>query len=89
MRSLPDRGATLSALCGSPQFEIIAGPELAGRRLMKLSNLVESIDTQRHHGNHTSATRLFDLDFYRNEIPEAEGSETLRVLMARPKPLLF
>ena len=56
---------------------------------MTLSNLVESIDTQRQQGNHTSALRLFDLDFYRSQNPEAEGSETLRVLMERPKPLLL
>jgi predicted DNA-binding ribbon-helix-helix protein len=32
--------------------------EVAGRRLMTLSNLVESIDTQRQQGNLSSALRL-------------------------------
>ncbi len=62
--------------------------EVAGRRLMTLSNLVESIDTQRQQGNLSSALRLFVLDFYRSQIPEVEGREGLREMLERPKPLL-
>jgi predicted DNA-binding ribbon-helix-helix protein len=62
--------------------------EVAGRRLMTLSNLVESIDTQRQQGNLSSALRLFVLDFYRSQIPVTEGSEGIRDLMDRPKHLL-
>jgi len=62
--------------------------EVAGRRLMTLSNLVESIDTQRQQGNLSSALRLFVLDFYRSQIPEEEGREGLREMLERPKPLL-
>jgi predicted DNA-binding ribbon-helix-helix protein len=62
--------------------------EVAGRRLMTLSNLVESIDTQRQQGNLSSALRLFVLDFYRSQIPVTEGGEGIRNLMDRPKHLL-
>jgi predicted DNA-binding ribbon-helix-helix protein len=62
--------------------------EIAGRRLMTLSTLVDSIDAQRQHGNLSSALRLFVLEFYRSQIPEVEGREGLRELMDRPKPVL-
>ena len=62
--------------------------EVAGRRLMTLSNLVESIDTQRQQGNLSSALRLFVLDFYRSQIPAEEGREGLREMLERPKPAL-
>ena len=60
----------------------------AGRRLMTLSTLVESIDAQRQHGNLSSALRLFVLEFYRSRIPATQGREGLRELMDRPEPLL-
>jgi predicted DNA-binding ribbon-helix-helix protein len=62
--------------------------EIAGRRLMNLSTLVDSIDTQRQQGNLSSALRLFVLEFYRSQISEVEGREGLRELTDRPKPLL-
>jgi len=62
--------------------------EIAGRRLMTLSTLVDSIDAQRQHDNLSSALRLFVLEFYRNQIPVTEGREGLRELMDRPEPLL-
>ena len=49
--------------------------EIAGRRLMTLSTLVDSIDAQRQHGNLSSALRLFVLEFYRSQIPVTEGRE--------------
>jgi predicted DNA-binding ribbon-helix-helix protein len=55
---------------------------------MTLSNLVESIDTQRQQGNLSSALRLHVLEFYRSQIPDTEGRDGLRELMDRPKPLL-
>jgi predicted DNA-binding ribbon-helix-helix protein len=61
--------------------------EIAGRRLMTLSSLVDSIDGQRQQGNLSSALRLFVLEFYRSQIPEVEDREGLRELMDRPKPL--
>lgn len=40
--------------------------EIADERSMTLSDLVSSIDTDRRHGNLSSAIRLFVLDHYRN-----------------------
>ncbi|HSP50479.1 MAG TPA: ribbon-helix-helix domain-containing protein [Pseudolabrys sp.] len=42
--------------------------EIAGARQMTLSDLVASIDTDRQHGNLSSAIRLFILDHYRTQI---------------------
>ena len=39
--------------------------EIADQRNVTLSDLVASIDTQRRHGNLSSAIRLFVLDHYR------------------------
>lgn len=39
--------------------------EIASIRNMTLSDLVASIDTDRHEGNLSSAIRLFVLDYYR------------------------
>jgi predicted DNA-binding ribbon-helix-helix protein len=53
--------------------------EIAGTRKMTLSDLVASIDTGRHHGNLSSAIRLFVLDHYRTQIgEERRGSGTAR-----------
>ena len=41
--------------------------EIAGRRDITLSDLVAAIDSQRHHGNLSSAIRLFVLEFYRQQ----------------------
>jgi predicted DNA-binding ribbon-helix-helix protein len=41
--------------------------EIAGVRDMTLSDLVASIDTDRRHGNLSSAIRLFVLDHYRTQ----------------------
>ena len=62
--------------------------EIAGKRLMTLSTLVDGIDAHRQQGNLSSALRLFVLDFYRSQIPEVEGREGLREMLERPKPLL-
>ena len=62
--------------------------EIAGKRLVTLSTLVDTIDAQRQQGNLSSALRLFVLEFYRSQIPEVEGREGLRELMDRPKPAL-
>ena len=62
--------------------------EIAGRRLMTLSDLVDTIDSQRQQGNLSSALRLFVLEFYRSQVPALEGREGPREMMARPKPIL-
>ena len=43
--------------------------EIADDRDVTLSDLVSSIDTERQHGNLSSAIRLFVLDHYRSQIP--------------------
>jgi len=57
--------------------------EIAAERGVTLSELVASIDSDRRHGNLSSAIRLFVLDHYRNQINEdvADRSAT-RELMA-------
>jgi predicted DNA-binding ribbon-helix-helix protein len=42
--------------------------EIAFRHRVTLSDLVGSIDSQRQHGNLSSAVRLFVLDHYRQQI---------------------
>ena len=61
--------------------------EIAGKRLMTLSALVDGIDANRQQGNLSSALRLFVLDFYRSQIPEVAGRDGLRELIESPKPL--
>jgi predicted DNA-binding ribbon-helix-helix protein len=58
--------------------------EIAGERDMTLSELVASIDSDRRHGNLSSAIRLFVLDHYRNQIGEdiGEHASTREVLQA-------
>ena len=42
--------------------------EIAGGRDMTLSDLVATIDSERQHGNLSSAIRLFVLDSYRQQL---------------------
>ena len=53
--------------------------EIANGREVTLSDLVASIDTDRRHGNLSSAIRLFVLDHYRihgeERIPQTEARE--------------
>jgi predicted DNA-binding ribbon-helix-helix protein len=48
--------------------------EVAASRKITLSDLVGSIDSNRVHGNLSSAVRLFVLDYYRNKIAAAVGT---------------
>jgi predicted DNA-binding ribbon-helix-helix protein len=50
--------------------------EIAGGRDMTLSELVAAIDSDRRHGNLSSAIRLFVLDHYRRQIGEEKGERT-------------
>ncbi|HEY7661698.1 MAG TPA: ribbon-helix-helix domain-containing protein [Xanthobacteraceae bacterium] len=56
--------------------------EIAGGRNMTLSELVAAIDSERQHGNLSSAIRLYVLEFYRNRPsgPHA-GRDGVRDLM--------
>jgi predicted DNA-binding ribbon-helix-helix protein len=59
--------------------------EIASGRDMTLSDLVAAIDSERQHGNLSSAIRLFVLDFYRNQLSDDnEGRDGTRgVIVAR------
>ena len=48
---------------------------IATARDVTLSDLVASIDTDRRHGNLSSAIRLFVLDHYRAQIGEQDGAQ--------------
>ncbi len=57
--------------------------DIAGGRDMTLSEMVASIDSERRHGNLSSAIRLFVLDHYRSQIGEEPGKRnSARELMA-------
>ena len=45
--------------------------QIATERDITLSDLVASIDTDRHHGNLSSAIRLFVLEYYRERAAHA------------------
>jgi predicted DNA-binding ribbon-helix-helix protein len=55
--------------------------EIAGRRNVNLSVLVAAIDSERRHGNLSSAIRLFVLDFYRNQLSEYEQRDRTQELL--------
>jgi predicted DNA-binding ribbon-helix-helix protein len=59
---------------------------IAGGRDMTLSELVAAIDSERRHGNLSSAIRLFVLDHYRSQSTEdhVEGRATRDVISTRP-----
>ena len=60
--------------------------EIADERSMTLSDLVSSIDTDRRHGNLSSAIRLFVLDHYRNNGVAAEEPAVARDTMIGIQP---
>ena len=59
--------------------------EIASGRDMTLSDLVAAIDSERQHGNLSSAIRLYVLDFYRNQLSDHnEGRDGPRgIIVAR------
>lgn len=50
--------------------------EIAGARHVTLSDLVSTIDSERRHGNLSSAIRLFVLDHYRSGGTGGTGSSS-------------
>jgi predicted DNA-binding ribbon-helix-helix protein len=50
--------------------------DIAGTRDMTLSELVAAIDSERRHGNLSSAIRLFVLDHYRGQHTEEKSGRT-------------
>jgi predicted DNA-binding ribbon-helix-helix protein len=57
--------------------------EIAGTRDMTLSDLVSTIDSERRHGNLSSAIRLFVLNHYRSQIVSAQEKD-VRDVTSRP-----
>ena len=51
--------------------------EIANGRELTLSDLVASIDTDRRHGNLSSAIRLFVLDHYRAQIGDERNTQAI------------
>src|SRR5258707_13285169 len=47
--------------------------DIAGGRNITVSELVGAIDSERRHGNLSSAIRLFVLDFYRNKLADVQA----------------
>jgi predicted DNA-binding ribbon-helix-helix protein len=61
--------------------------DIASDREMTLSDLVASIDTDRHHGNLSSAIRLFVLDHYRSRTETMDGKAPREMMCGvRPQP---
>jgi predicted DNA-binding ribbon-helix-helix protein len=60
--------------------------EIADDRDLTLSDLVSSIDTDRHQGNLSSAIRLFVLDHYRNNTAPVPGPAVTRDIIGLRAP---
>jgi predicted DNA-binding ribbon-helix-helix protein len=60
--------------------------EIAGGRDLTLSDLVATIDSERRHGNLSSAIRLFVLDHYRAQAIGADKDASLANAPARVAP---
>jgi predicted DNA-binding ribbon-helix-helix protein len=56
--------------------------EVAAERETTLSDLVAAIDSERQHGNLSSAIRLFVLGLYRDQISEHEKRRRTREMLA-------
>ena len=56
--------------------------DIASDRDVTLSDLISGIDTERHHGNLSSAIRLFVLDHYRTRtvMPAVDGEASRDVV---------
>ena len=60
--------------------------DIANDRDVTLSDLVASIDTERHEGNLSSAIRLFVLDHYRSKTAAMESKPPRDIIGTRPQP---
>ncbi|MGC1780224.1 MAG: ribbon-helix-helix domain-containing protein [Xanthobacteraceae bacterium] len=58
--------------------------DIAGERRITLSDLVASIDTERRHGNLSSAIRLFVLDHF-----QAKSSGEVHLAPSAPRDLVL
>ena len=62
--------------------------EIAGSRDLTLSDLVSTIDSERRHGNLSSAIRLFVLNHYRAQIGGALDKDVRDPTSVRTQPVL-
>jgi predicted DNA-binding ribbon-helix-helix protein len=60
--------------------------DIAGDRNLTLSDLVATIDTDRQHGNLSSAIRLFVLDHYRNQTAATAPTVSRDLMALRTDP---
>ena len=60
--------------------------EIATGRDMTLSDMVAAIDTERRHGNLSSAIRLFVLDHYRTQLADERSEIAREPLVLRSPP---
>jgi len=60
--------------------------EIALNRRTTLSDLVAAIDTERQHGNLSSAIRLFVLDHYRLRTSDGTNGQAPREMLIVPSP---
>jgi predicted DNA-binding ribbon-helix-helix protein len=58
--------------------------EIAGYRHMTLSALLLAIDSERHHGNLSSAIRLFVLNYFRDQLESRDRREGGPTLVPSP-----
>ena len=61
--------------------------EIAGKRLVTLSSLIETIDAQRQNGNLSSALRLFVLNHYRGRACDMEARYGIHEVLSHPASL--
>jgi predicted DNA-binding ribbon-helix-helix protein len=60
--------------------------EIAAGREITLSDLVAAIDSERRHGNLSSAIRLFVLDYYRNKLGDDKAAHEGARRLTAPRP---
>ena len=58
--------------------------EVAGKRLMTVSDLIANIDATRQQPNLSSALRIFVLEYYRSRAPNGEGGGGLPEMTPTP-----
>jgi predicted DNA-binding ribbon-helix-helix protein len=63
---------------------------IASERHVPLSTLVAAIDSERRHGNLSSALRLFVLDHYRVQKTEERSAPSAahEIIVSRPSPMV-
>jgi predicted DNA-binding ribbon-helix-helix protein len=59
--------------------------EIAGYRHMTLSALLVAIDSERQHGNLSSAIRLFVLNYYRDQLEVRDRREGTLTMIGRDR----